>query len=208
MTDIYILDRSGAAPPVDAAALLPPWRRERYERLKNENARTESLWAGLLYACALRRRGLDPASPVEVLPAGKPVLRDVESAFFSLSHSGRYVLCAVGPLPVGADVQELRPVRRSIAGRLHPAERARLEALPAGEWEAAFFRVWTRKEAWVKAVSRERMLSLSEADVLAPLPGLHFRDFTLPGGFAAAVCAGEAAFSPLQWVDSGGLLEF
>ena len=205
MTEAYILDMTGAAPPENAADLLPPWRRERYERLKNERARAESLWAGLLYAFALRRRGLDPAAPVDLLPAGKPVLRGSGSAHFSLSHSGRYVLCAVSCRPVGADVQQLRPARAAIANRLHPGERAWLDGQPAGAWQAAFFRVWTRKEAWVKAVSRERMLSLSEADVLAPQPGLAFRDFTLPGGYAAALCGGEEP-PDLTWLTDKEIL--
>ncbi len=188
MTEIYCLDRGGETLPEEAAALLPPWRREIYDRLKNEKVRQESLWTGLLFAYAVERRGVPAGEAAALLPAGKPVLRDRRELHFSLSHSGRFILCAVGDAPVGADVQQMRDVRESMARRFCPGERTWLESLPPEERKAAFFRLWTRKEAWVKAVSDERMLSLSEQDVLDPPAGMFFRDYDLPEGYAAAAC--------------------
>lgn len=197
MTSLYVFDRGGVTLPETARARLPAWRREILDRLKNENVRQESLYAGLLYAYAMERHGVPRDAAVGRLPAGRPVLAGRDDIFFSLSHSGRYVLCAVSGRAVGADVQQIRPVRMSIARRFHPEERAWLESLPAEEQSAALFRLWTRKEAWVKAVSGERMLSLAEADVIHALPGLRFRDYTLPGGYTAAVCAAEGEELPL-----------
>lgn len=194
MTEVYLFDREERELPGEAALLLPAWRRERWERLKNEEARQESLAAGLLFARAMTRRGLsaEEMDRVTVLPAGKPTLRDRPALWFSLSHSGRYALCAVSDRPVGADVQQIRPAKLTIARRFHPEERDWLSRQPEEERLAALFRVWTRKEAWVKAVSGDRMLSLSEADVIHRLPGLSFREDALPGGYAAAVCGEEA----------------
>ena len=207
MAELYVFDRDGVTLPATAAVRLPSWRRETFDRLKNEKARQESLCAGLLFAYAMERRGLSRDAAVERLPAGRPVLADREGVFFSLSHSGRYVLCAVSGKAVGADVEEIRPVRISIARRFHPAERAWLESLPAEERDAALFRLWTRKEAWVKAVSGERVLSLAEADVIHPLSGWQFRDYTLPGGYAAAVCMAEGEeLSPYEVVEPAALL--
>lgn len=190
MTEIFVFDRDGGELPETAARLLPLWRRERREALKNEKAREESLAAGLLFAAAMKQRGLTDGEMdrVTLRPAGKPVLTARGDVWFSLSHSGRYVLCAVSGRPVGADVQQMRETRRSLMRRFHPAEREWLSRQPEEERNAALFRLWTRKEAWVKAVSDERMLSLSEADVIHGLPGLFFRDYMLPGGYAAALC--------------------
>ena len=196
MVRAYLWDRAAGDPPESAAELLPPWRRERLDRLKNENARAECLCAGLLYARAMEAWGVDPAEPVVLLPAGKPVLRDRRDVHFSLSHSGRYVLCAVSTAPVGADVQERRRVNPSIARRFCPGERARLDVLPPEAWEEAFFRLWARKEAWVKAVSGDVFLALDACDVYGPVPGLRFRDETLPGDCFAAVCASDADIPP------------
>ncbi len=191
MTRVYLFCREGTPLPVSAASLLPSWRRERLERLRRPESRQESLSAGLLYAFALRAWGADPGREVTFLPAGKPILAGRQDAFFSLSHSGDYAMCAVSGRPVGADVQQERPVKLSLARRFHPREQEWLSRLPEQERQAAFFRLWTRKEAWIKAESGERALSLAEADVIHTLPGRYFRDYELPGGFHAAVCCGE-----------------
>lgn len=192
MTEVYAFDRGEEILPEELLVFLPPWRRERTERLKHPPARQESLAAGLLLDHVMDRWGVSPWELVTTLPAGKPVFAGREDMWFSLSHSGRYALCAVSNLPVGADVQLMRPVNLSMARRLHPQERDWLSRQAEEEREDAFFRLWTRKEAWVKAVSEERMLSLSETDVIHRLPGLSFRDWVLPGGYRASVCAREA----------------
>lgn len=193
-----MFDRRGEPMPESAANRLPRWRRERWERLRNEKARDESLAAGLLFAAAMTRWGLSAAEMerVTLYPAGKPVLCDREDLWFSLSHSGRYVLCAVSGKTVGADVQQMRPVNHGIARRFHEGEREWLSRQPEPEKTEALFRLWTRKEAWVKAVSRERMVSLDEADVIHPVSGLAFRDYRLDGGYAAALCAAETGQLP------------
>ena len=205
MTRTFIFDRGDLLLPESAAALLPPWRRERFVRLRREEARQESLAAGLLYRRAMTLWGADPGAEVVLLPAGKPVLAGREDLYFSLSHSGRYVLCAVSDLPVGADVQECRPLRTDLTRWFHPGEQAWLAEQE--DREAALYRLWTRKEAWVKAVSGETMLSLGEADVLHDLPGLWFRDIDLPGDYAAAVCAGEEEIGPPEPVFRRDLLD-
>lgn len=191
MTEVYAFDRGEEILPEKLLAFLPPWRRERMERLKHPPARQESLAAGLLLGYVMDRWGISPWEPVSALPAGKPVFPGREDVWFSLSHSGRYALCAVSTQTVGADVQLMRPVNLSMARRLHPEERDWLSRQAEEEREDAFYRLWTRKEAWVKAVSEERTLSLSETDVIHRLPGLTFRDWVLPGGYRASVCARE-----------------
>ncbi len=191
MTKVYVLDRGEAVLPETLINTLPLWRRERTEKLRNEKARQESLAAGLLWQWAMEDRGADPRSPVKLLPAGKPVFSPENGIWFSLSHSGQYSLCAVSHGPVGGDVQQMRKVNLSIARRLHPDEREWLEGYSEERREEEFFRLWARKEAWVKAESRERMLSLSEADVVHSLPGWYFWDYALSGGYRAAVCTRE-----------------
>lgn len=87
-------------------------------------------------------------------PHGKPELRG--GPFFSLSHSGDLALCAVSATRVvGVDVEELRPVpgAEEIAHRwFTPGEWSEFRSAPGGELERAFFRVWTRKEAYLKAL--------------------------------------------------------
>ena len=191
MTTVYVLDRGEAVLPETLINTLPLWRRERTEKLRNEKARQESLASGLLWVRAMVDWGGEPSRPVAVLPAGKPVFAAGNGPWFSLSHSGRYVLCVVSDDTVGGDVQQMRKVNLSIARRLHPGEQNWLEAQAEEARPGEFFQLWARKEAWVKAESGERMLSLSETDVIHELPGWCFWDYALSGGYRAAVCARE-----------------
>jgi 4'-phosphopantetheinyl transferase len=91
-------------------------------------------------------------------PQGKPHLAGPPAASglrFNLSHAGDLALIAVTrEREVGADVECIRPVAdlaRLAASCFSPAERAQLLALQPDDRLAAFFRGWTRKEAYLKA---------------------------------------------------------
>jgi 4'-phosphopantetheinyl transferase len=74
---------------------------------------------------------------------------------FNASHSGSLALYAFAMgCEVGVDVEEIRqfPNHAAIASRFfHRDEALELLQLPAAKQENAFFRCWTRKEAYVKA---------------------------------------------------------
>jgi 4'-phosphopantetheinyl transferase len=97
---------------------------------------------------AIDRIGLSPSL---LLPAGcKP-------PGFSLSHSGRWVGCATGPSAVlGLDI-EIIDAGRDLASlaetAFHPAESAWLRRRPDEDRVAAFYRLWTLKEALYKLMS-------------------------------------------------------
>jgi 4'-phosphopantetheinyl transferase len=196
MTEVYVFHRGPELFSEDCAALLPLWRQQRLEKLRYPPARQESLGAGLLYAFALRKLGLSIHEPVTILSAGKPVLTQREDIWFSLSHSGDWAACAVSDVPVGVDVQLVRPVKLSIARRLHPGEREWLSQQSREEQTMEFFRLWTRKEAWVKAQSRDRMVSLSQVDVIHRLAEWRFRDYILAPDVLAALCTGGTDVLP------------
>ena len=188
MTELYVFRREEPLSP-EWAELLPSWRLERFSGRRNEAARQESLTAGLLWAFAMKKHGRETGS-VMLLPAGKPILAD-GSLWFSLSHSGVYALCALSDAPVGCDVQLPRPVKLSVARRFCKAEQEWLLSLPEKEQLTALLRLWTRKEAWVKAASRDRVLGLDEYDVRTG-DEWFFRDLTLPEDIPAALCGREA----------------
>lgn len=88
---------------------------------------------------------------------------------FNLSHSSSLALVAVtAGCPVGIDVEALRPLpdAPALAERFFSAaERAALAAYPEGERERAFYRCWTRKEAYLKAVGDGVAARLDRFDV-------------------------------------------
>ena len=188
MTDIFILKNSTPVSE-EQAVLLPRWRRRRLERLRYAAAREASLGAGLLWRYAMESHGIHPEEPVRFLQAGKPVFAQREDLHFSLSHSGPYAMCAISDREVGADVQQIKPVHMSVARRFHFRERDWLAEQPPAEQIGAFFRIWTRKEAWVKAVSHDQLLSLDQEDVIHGVSGWQFGEYDLDGEYLAAVCA-------------------
>lgn len=90
-------------------------------------------------------------------PHGKPSLADPRlAAEFNVSHTGNVALFAVSRLrTVGVDVETIcdRVSRDELASRFFSArEREAYFALPESRRREAFFRVWTCKEAFLKAI--------------------------------------------------------
>jgi 4'-phosphopantetheinyl transferase len=129
--------------------------------VRAERQRQYLLGRMLLRLAVGRLLGLPPAavsavdriglSPSLVLPAG------CKSPGFSLSHSGHWVACAVSPCAVlGLDV-EIIDAGRDLAAlaetAFHPAESAWLSRCSDVDRVAAFYRLWTVKEALYKLMS-------------------------------------------------------
>ncbi|MBL6447833.1 4'-phosphopantetheinyl transferase superfamily protein [Fulvivirga sp. 29W222] len=90
----------------------------------------------------------------------RPYLDEVE---FNISHSGNYVLCAISndKLRIGVDVEEVKPID------FDDFDRQFTEA----EWQViksepdplkGFFKMWTKKEAIVKADGKGLSIPLNE----------------------------------------------
>jgi len=109
-------------------------------------------------------------------PYGKPALdgeHKNSSLRFNMSHSRGVGLVAVSDArEVGVDVEHVRAdfATEEIARRFFsPREVAAFNALPNTEQVGAFFRCWTRKEAYIKAIGRGLSQPLDGFDVtLAP----------------------------------------
>jgi 4'-phosphopantetheinyl transferase len=88
---------------------------------------------------------------------------------FNISHSGGIALYAFARhREIGVDVEQVRRDfdAESIAHRFFSAsEQKQLAALPESEKVEAFFRCWTRKEAYIKATGEGLSLPLSQFDV-------------------------------------------
>jgi len=87
---------------------------------------------------------------------GKPAIELAADIEFNTTHSANLAVFAftVG-CELGVDVEQIRPMpdMQNIADRFFCAEEAaELMSLPPSEREPAFFRCWTRKEAYIKAI--------------------------------------------------------
>ena len=106
---------------------------------------------GLLQEFGLKIRDISAA--VKAGERGKPYLFQYPDIHFNISHSGRAAVCAVGKNVLGVDVELVRPVKRPSFRRiLTEGERQRLDHCPAKERDREFFRIWTLKESYAKAL--------------------------------------------------------
>ncbi len=117
-----------------------------------------------------------------------PSLQTPRPLFFNLSHSHELALVGVTRArEVGVDVEHLKPMSDllRIAERFFaPEETAALLGLPATEHERAFFRCWTRKEAYLKAVGVGLAAPL-DSFLVTLAPGEAARMLSLRGDAAA-----------------------
>lgn len=93
--------------------------------------------------------------------AGEPPLH------FNLSHSaGVAVLAVCDHYQIGIDIERVAPFKEDLAGTFFSAaERRALRCVPPDAYLDAFYRCWTRKEAFVKAHGAGLSLPLDSFDV-------------------------------------------
>jgi 4'-phosphopantetheinyl transferase len=151
-------------------------------------------------------------------PNGKPLLGGEfarSGLQFNLAHCKDLALLAVtrGRV-VGVDLEKVCPMEGAeemAACFCSPREKAEFDSLPIDQKDEAFFRLWTRKEAWLKATGTGIGESLDEVEVsfrpdetarFIHLPehagtiarGWNLQEFIPSPGFVAAlVFPGEAA---------------
>ncbi len=116
-------------------------------------------------------------------PYGKPAL-DGGTLKFNMSHSESLALFAFSrEMELGADVEFRRPGFPALENVFAPRERA---LLSEGE---DFFKLWTRKEAYLKAVGKGFSLPPEEIDVASALEEARWSLFEpeLGARYAAAV---------------------
>lgn len=209
------LDRIDVSP---AAEILDPSERVRWADYRDAwDRRRFVVGRWMLRALVAEALGIGPREVALVVgPAGKPRLSDSSvDVRFSVSHSERRVLVslAVG-VDVGVDIERLRavPDARLVAERYFDRrESVELDAHDPPARDAAFLRLWVRKEAYLKTRGRGFATGLT-TPVFLPVEARTFgghdaqgdwalADVALGGGFVAAVAAAgqDLEVTVTQW---------
>lgn len=160
--------------------MLPPLRRERLCRLRLPEKRQEVLCAYMILRRALREQyQWQEIPPMDWDFRQKPFFPDFPKVQFNLSHTRGAVLAAVSDQPVGADIEQIRPVsslaRQRLAGTVD---------------EEAFFHSWVRREA-IGKWQGTGVWPHEQEPVCPPESQFFFLD-TFPG-YAAGVCVCDGA---------------
>jgi len=206
------------------AATLSPDERERAARFRAPaDGDRFTVGRGILRAILAGYLGIEPGALRFIYGAhGKPALVSGDNAKdirFNLSHSRGLALFAFAlGREIGADLEFMRPNldTERLAVRFFSREEIRtLQALPDAERRAAFFRCWSRKEAFIKARGEGLSLPLDGFTVsLAPGAAaalLHvaadeaearrweLREIPVAADYAAAIAAEGANWSLALW---------
>ena len=180
---------------------LPQWRKETTDKITQSDEKLRSCAAGALFVRALASVGTDPHAAVVFNANGKPYLKDFPHTFFSISHSGELVLCAVSDQETGCDIQQISAARFPVAKRFFTESEQRQvsqAALPENE----FARIWTRKESYVKMLGTGiSACPLPTFDVSDQCPSVDavFYEQSHPG-YHAAVCQRYPA-DQISWIE-------
>lgn len=211
MTEVYIGSVLGLCDERRFRELyerVPEHRQRKIDKIRFEKDKRLCLGAWLLLEQALAARGIDRASlEVACAPGGKPYLTKHPEVFFSLSHSGEQVMCAVSTAEVGCDVEEIRGLDLKLAKRFFSApEYAAILACPNEEAQRQmFFRLWTLKESFMKAVGLGLALPMQDFSVdpetlqvcqqVATEKRYWFREYTRDPRYRYACCSEAEDFS-------------
>ncbi|MBQ5840928.1 MAG: 4'-phosphopantetheinyl transferase superfamily protein [Clostridia bacterium] len=215
-TRIYLVDCSPLKQSEELLhtyPLLDTTRQQQVERQQTAEGKAQRAAAGVLLTHLF---GKDGKPPILFRGSrGKPYLVGREDLFFNLSHSGRWVCCAVSDNEVGVDAQKLGPCRPQVASRhFTQAERQWMDEDP----DERFTRLWALKEAYVKFTGFGLVLPLSSFTVPTPPDGwddgqhCRWKEFAIED-VRIAVCAGSKEpilppeiLSIRKIIENGGVL--
>lgn len=194
--------------------LLGRKERERVGRLHRPRDRAAFLVAhGILRVLLGQRLGLDPQQiNFQQHARGKPYIPGC-SLKYNISHSGTWAAIAITQgLELGVDIEEIdrRIETGAIARRyFHPAEIEKLNHQKTDqERRAQFFRYWTRKEAYIKALGDGLLAPLATINTEALVRPWVIEELKAPPGYAGALayCGTPRAVIQSPVADPGEIL--
>lgn len=197
MVYLYAADVSSLPDPTEDFKVMEGLPKERINKIlnaKHKQKRLQSLGAGLLLEKVLNRHGIS-SETIQLEEGGKP---KAEGICFNLAHSGDYVLCAVSDRPVGCDIEQLRKAPKPVAERNFTTEElAYLQEFSGETYSREFFRIWTKKESYLKMLGIGIRVPLHTLQVG---PSYHLHEYDI-SGYQITVCAEETEFGELSWVE-------
>lgn len=137
------------------------YRKQKIERLSTEADRVRSLGTEILLSFGM----IDCQNPdydIAVSESGKPYDKNSDT-HFNLSHSGMFAAAAFDECDVGIDIEVPRKVDLKLAERFFSASENKLIKTSASP-EKQFLRIWTRKEALIKAYGNALPCGLLQLD--------------------------------------------
>ena len=135
-------------------------------------------------------------SPVTKGKFGKPSLAEHPEIHYNLSHADGISACIVSGKECGIDCERIRPLRPAVMRRaFSEKEKQLVENTPEEQKNLLFFRLWTLKEAYIKAIGtglsfpmEQAEFNLTEEGFTTAIEGYKFRQYIIHGEFVVSLC--------------------
>lgn len=119
----------------------------------------------LLRSALLKRNVPDEEQELDYNEYGKPFLKKNCGWHFNISHCRKLAACAVAQSPIGVDVEKIRQFPELVLKRCF-TDRETDFIKNSSEPDLAFFRLWTLKESYIKAIGRGLSYPLRDAEFI------------------------------------------
>ena len=152
--EVLIFDQMEQCTEAEVQRLLPlvsPQRREQALRFKHTFGQFCCLKSWLMLKEGMRELGIRELGDFQYNEHGKPYIEG--GPYFSISHCKQGIAVAIDDQPVGIDIEGIRHAEEDLIERtMNEEERLRIRGLEVrGLEDRKFTRLWTQKEAIVKA---------------------------------------------------------
>lgn len=150
MLKIYVNEEPQSIDIPTALAQVSEQRREKTLGYKREGDRRLCLAAYLLLRQGIREvYGIDYAPVFDYAPRGKPSIAGHPEIEFNISHCPMAAACVISDIPVGIDVESIRPFKSDLGHYVLNDDEYR-QVVESADPDVEFIKLWTMKESLLK----------------------------------------------------------
>ena len=135
---------------------------------------------------------------------GKPFVMKMEFINFNISHSGKWVVCAIDNNIVGVDVEEIANINLDMTKNIFKeSEYNKLDNMGKEKLQY-FYELWTLKESYVKAVGKGLSIAFNsfeirdnEVDLItvdSEIGQFYFKKYDIDRNYKMSVCSSSNDF--------------
>lgn len=134
---------------------------------------------------------------------GKPSISNKQNIKYNISHSYNWIICAIDKNAIGIDIEMIRDINFLVAKRFFgKLENAYISSSKISIRNESFFRIWTIKESYIKAIGKGLYMRLNSFDIdldkkvnnCIYLNEYYIKEYELDSKFKIAVCSKSCSF--------------
>lgn len=133
----------------------------------------------------------------------KPYLKE-EAVFFNISHADDKIICCISERECGADIEKIKPLKDDLMKRVCSIDEINM-IICADNKEAAFTRLWTVKESYIKFKGASIGMDLKKIDSLMKDEDVYVQSFEYKE-YMISVCSAAKTEIEQKYININELL--